>query len=284
MNFSHRKLPTEAASTLRICPIDSVKPFALMLAPVYVYMKLNQKFVAVKAPLDFFTPEELQKIRPFESLYVTPFVDEALPFRDAARRVRALLNFADVGPVAKKSGSEPYPDPCLGPAPFEVSDGVLQIIGKLWSDGLVIEPFFLAVFANELCELLPSSTLLSAREKDVQRFERAVMQSSWAVFIALHLGYCNMSYLNRLRDRVFREILDSQSSSPQWSETDDLVRASSVAFQEAETRSVTGEHFASRDERVFQKMASRLERVKAELMNKDAPAPSIYGPKGFVDV
>src|SRR4051794_31443428 len=93
MNFSHRKLPPAAAEKLRICPIRTIEPFALMLAPVYVFMRRNEKFVSVKAPLDFFTPEELEKLRPFQSFFMTEFVDTALPFRQAARRVRAVLSW-----------------------------------------------------------------------------------------------------------------------------------------------------------------------------------------------
>ena len=56
MDFSRKKLPPDAAEKMRNCPIHSVQPYALMIAPAYVYMKVNKKFVAVKAPLDFFTP------------------------------------------------------------------------------------------------------------------------------------------------------------------------------------------------------------------------------------
>src|SRR5689334_8605019 len=93
MNFRPRKLPKEAAMNLRISPIVSVKPYSLMLAPVYVFMRLNEKFVSVKGPLDFFTPEELERLQPFESFFLPEFVDTALPFRQVARNVRALLSW-----------------------------------------------------------------------------------------------------------------------------------------------------------------------------------------------
>jgi len=72
MDFRQRKLPKEAAINLRISPIASVKPYALMIAPVYVFMRVNEKFVSVKAPLDFFTPEELERLKSFESFFFQP--------------------------------------------------------------------------------------------------------------------------------------------------------------------------------------------------------------------
>ena len=155
MYFRPTKLPREAAINLRISPIASVKPYSLMLAPVYVFMRLNEKFVSVKGPLDFFTPEELERLKPFESFFLPEFVDAALPFRQIARNVRRL-----VGWEPEYKGEEQLP-----PAPYEVSDAVLRMIGPLWAPGLVIEPFFAAVFANELCELLPPEKLRAARDQ-----------------------------------------------------------------------------------------------------------------------
>jgi hypothetical protein len=61
MEFSRKKLGQEAIRELRVCSIASVQPYALMLSPVYAYLPQNAKFVAIKAPLDFFTPEELAR-------------------------------------------------------------------------------------------------------------------------------------------------------------------------------------------------------------------------------
>jgi len=44
MLFDEKRLQMESATQLIQCPIHTVEPFALMLAPVYVLMKLNQKF------------------------------------------------------------------------------------------------------------------------------------------------------------------------------------------------------------------------------------------------
>ena len=61
MDFRSKKLPPEAADQLRACPVESVKPYVAMPAPVYIYLRANAKFVSVKGPLDFFTPDELAR-------------------------------------------------------------------------------------------------------------------------------------------------------------------------------------------------------------------------------
>jgi hypothetical protein len=218
MDFSKRKLPKEAAESMRICPIDTVKPYAMMLAPVYAYMKLNEKFVSVKAPLDFFTPGELDKLRTFEAFHLPAFVDTVLPFRSAARSVRALLSWS---PELSVKG--PRKDlVALPPASYELSDAVLRIVGPLWSSQAKVEPFFVAAFVNELCELLPAESLTTARDRSFDLYENAVLGSSWAVFLALHLGYVDLAFLNRLHRafgrHVARERLQSaDGASPERS-------------------------------------------------------------------
>lgn len=193
MDFRPRKLPKEAATKLRISPIVSVKPYSLMLAPVYVFMKLNEKFISVKGPLDFFTPEELERLGSFESFFLPAFVDSALPFREVARHVRRLLSWE---PELDDKGDLP-------PAPYEIADAVLRLVGPLWGAGMVIEPFFAAVFANELCDLLPPEKLRLAREQDVIAYERAILRAGWAVFLAVQLGYCDLPFINALLQRTF---------------------------------------------------------------------------------
>lgn len=282
MEFTHKKLPPEAAETLRLCPIRSVAPFALMLAPVYVYMKMNQKFVCVKAPLDFFTSEELERLDPFQAFFIPEFVDSALPFREAARRVRSLLSWQPR--QASETEDNPYPPAPLPPTPFELSDAVLRIIGPLWGDGAVIEPFFVAIFANEICELLPGEMMRAARDSNVELFERAIFRSAWAVFLALHLGYCNLDLLNRLRFRVFEETLNEISPRFPCSEIDELIAIVAMSLETSQTRTLNGDIFNGRPERVSQKISARMARVKSQMILHGEPAPTIYGLKGFIDV
>jgi hypothetical protein len=276
MDFTRRKLPREAATQLRICPIASVKPYALMIAPVYVFMRLNEKFVSVKEPLDFFTPEELERLRPFESFFLPEFVDAALAFRQVARNVRAL-----VGWQPESQGENQLP-----PAPYESSDAVLRMIGPLWGAGAVVEPFFAAVFANELCDLLPEQTLRSARDQDVAGYERAILRSGWAVFLALHLGYCDLPFLNSLLRRVFEASFTGVGipGVGPMGEVDELLEIVWASMGPNAAAPVRGDVFGQHPGRAAQKVAGRLGRVlKDGMIAEDQPVPTIYGERGFVD-
>lgn len=265
-----------------MCPIASVEPFALMLAPVYVFLKANEKFVAVKAPLDFFTPEELARLKPLQSFFLPEFVEQALPFREAAREVKALLSW--VPKIARKAEGDDYPEVPLPPSPYELSDAVIRIVGPLWGSGAVIEPFFVSVFANELCELLPPERLLESRDESVAQYEKAIFQSSWAVFLALHLGHCDLDFLNRVRRRVYDETMARIRPEAGLTEVDEVVAISATAFDDPKVRILRCDSFGARAERVAQKIVGRMERVSAEMIRKERAVPSIYGPGGFADV
>jgi hypothetical protein len=277
MDFRLRKLPKEAAINLRICPIASVKPYALMLAPVYVYMKANEKFVSVKAPLDFFTPADLDRLKTFESFFMPDFVDSALPFRQTARSVRSLISWV---PVADGKSQLP-------PAPYEISDATLRLIGPLWAAGAVIEPFFVAVFVNELCDLLPEELLHIARDRDVDEYERAILRSSWAVFLALHLGYCDLTFLNTIRLRVFKSSITGvmKATAGHLSEVDELVAFAWDTLGDNAAALVPGDIFAESPSRAAMKLTARLQRIRTESMIREQdPVPTIYGERGFADV
>jgi hypothetical protein len=272
MNFSKRKLPKEAADTLRACPIDSVKPYALMLAPVYVYMRMNEKFVAVKGPLDFFTPEELSRLLPLENFFLPEFVDSVVPFREAGRRVRALLSW------------KPRTEGGLAPAPFELSDAILRIIAPLWGGVTTVEPFFAAALAGEVCDLLPGEAMLAARDASVERYEKAVLLSGWAVFLALHLGHCELDFLSKLRESVFAEAFDGRPEAESCLEVRELKEMARASLGDTVSRGIRAEDFRSRPDRASQKIASRMERAKASLIRRDSGIPTIHGQKGFLDV
>lgn len=282
MDFSRKKMPLSAASTMIQCPVRTVQPYALMLAPVYVFMKLNEKFVSVKAPMDYFVPEELIRLEGYEHFYMPPFVEGALAFRNAARRVKALLSWQPAERAGSKEAT--YREIPLPPTPYELSDAVLRIIGPLWGAGSMIEPYFTAVFANELCELLPADTLNRARDKNVAAFELAVMRSSWAVFLALLLGYCDLEFLNTIRNRVFQLSLKGESVGEPKNEIDELTAIVIAMLEDTATRFLSAEYFTGRPDRVSKRIAGRMERVKAQFIRQDLAVPSIFGPLGFVDV
>ena len=282
MNFSARKLPATAAEELRICPITTVAPFALMLAPVYVFMRINAKFVSIKAPLDFFTPEEIEKLKPFESFFLPEFVEATVPFRDAGRRIRAILNWVPSDPQT------------MPPTSYEVSDAVLRILGPLWAflspvekRTVVIEPFFTAIFTNDFCDVLPITLLKQAREVDLESFECALLRSSWSVFLALHLGYNDWNYLSALRLHIFERTIQSKVGNSitgfqASQEIEELIRLVADSVQNSTTPTLVSDWFAARPERVAQKIASRIERVKAQMIKPGQPPASLFGVRGIV--
>jgi hypothetical protein len=276
MDFSQRKLPAQAAANLRICPIGTVKPFALMLAPVYVFMRRNAKFVSVKAPLDFFTEVELARLKSFEIFYLPEFIDEVLPFRQVARRAKALLQW---DPTGKKV---PLP-----PAPFEVSDGILRVIGPLWSPAHSLEPFFVSAFSDEFCDLLPGEELLAARDANLVSYERAIFISAWMVFLSLHLGVLDREYLSALRLQTFRKVLGREENTLCFDSVSDagqLFRILDERLSAEQAYSALNlDFFRSRSERVARKIVSRLDRVRASLTDAKAPIVSVTGDRGFVN-
>jgi hypothetical protein len=271
MDFSRRKLPKEAVTDMRLCMIESVRPYALMLAPAYVYMKVNEKFVAVKAPLDFFTPEELERLKPLGSFFFPSCVDAALRYRETARAVRSLLAWE---PKPAKGGAAVLP-----PAPYELSDALLRLLAPLWGAQAAIEPFFVSTFANELCELLPGDLLKSARDRDVVGYERALLVSGWAVLLALLLGHADLAYLNRLRLGVFREAVgaDPAGFAPEITEEASAIHAAHG------TRALPSGHFATRASRAGAKLAGRMGRLRELAQAAGQSAPSVFGEGGFVD-
>ncbi len=283
----------ESATKLRRCPVDSVSPYALMLSPVYIWFNRNKKFLAVKSPLDFFTPEELERYQKLQNFFVPESVDAAIPFQSAAQSAKAIMSWV---PKTKaqynpgKEGKESYPEILLPVSPYEISDAMIQILGPLWAEGLRIEPFFVSVFCSELCDLLPGEVLEAARNQNIDQFETAILRSAWAVFLALHLGKCELIYLNRLRRKIFDLTMEEKYNpkskiipifGDEQKELFQLVRA---CIPNPNVQVLSGRSFDERDERIAHKLFGRFSRVENKLIKKNAPMPSIFGPKGFCDV
>ncbi|HTL11581.1 MAG TPA: hypothetical protein VL588_03790, partial [Bdellovibrionota bacterium] len=209
--------------------MDSVKPYALMPAPVYVYLRRNGKFLSVKAPMDFFTPEELQRFRGYEHFFMPKSVDAIADLRTAGRRVRALMLW---DPTSKQFGPETG-QTRMAPAPFELSDAVIRILGGLWTSECKVRPFSVTILVDEICDVLPAELLLRARDEDVIRFETALFRSSWVVFLALHLGFCDLKFLNRLRERAFVAGFEGSNPFAAHPELDELYQLASLSLESA---------------------------------------------------
>ncbi|MBI4925779.1 MAG: hypothetical protein HY843_07625 [Bdellovibrio sp.] len=281
MRFSQKKLSIERSPFLRQCAIESVRAYAFMIAPTYVYMQKNKKFIAVKAPLDFFSQEELEKLKSYEFFYFTPFIDTALIFREAARKIKALLMFQDEEYQLQKLSMAQIAH--LPPAPYEISDAVLRLLAPLWGRYFKIEPFFITVFANELCDLISKDKLTLAREKNILALESALLKSSWCTFLALHLGYCDLSFLNRLRISVFERELNQNTLDNFGDEQSLLYSFVHNTLPSQETESFSLEFFQKNAGILSAKITQRLGRIRDSFLSTDTNIPSILGPEGFIN-
>jgi hypothetical protein len=277
MDFTKRKLPPEVAPYLRLCPIESVAPYSLMVAPIYIHLAKNFKYLAVKAPLDYFTQDELAHYKPYKSFFVPPNADASLRFRDAGRQIRALLHWEP-----KQAPGEPVR---LPPAPFEISDAMLRILGPLFGGNGQVEAFFVAVLANEICDPLPPSAISAGRESGVLRFESAICRSAWFVVLALLLGNFELRYLSQSRRAVFDlgmgQVPEAEALGPEVSELVSLVLELKIDSGESK---VSRDWFEAQGTILGRKVAARIQRSITELADPSFEQPSVRGEGGFIDV
>ena len=260
---------------MRVCPIETLRPFAPVPAPVYLLLSGNDKFVSIKAPLDFFTPEELDRYRNSSAFFYPEFVKKVLPFRQEALQFKALLRSVD---QAKAHPAEELENT---PSPYELSDAFLRMAAKLWSEGGVIEPFFASVFAHEICDPFDGSWLLVARETNVMAYDQAILRSGWAVWQAMHLGYLNLSWITALRNSVFRvssglvtdrsEILKLLPERWMRDEAEREIPLHGQGLERAKSATEKG------------KLWTRSERLRTDLITERDVIRSIFGPGGFRD-
>lgn len=287
MYFSVRKIIADSVTQLVERPIHSIKPFSLMYAPVYLYLKKNQKYVSIKAPLDFFAPDELSKLSSHESVFILPFIESLKPFQEEAERLRKLITFNNEIQWTFGSGEAVHLE--ISPVPFELSNEILKTIGPLWwkseKNGIGIEPFYTVVFVDYLCDPFPNESLLKARENGVDFLEMGILVSSWLVFLALHLGYSDLDFLNYLRRSSFAFKAFNHPIVTANGELDELIQAAEVSLQDHWSQKgvhfIQAEFFSTKKGRVFKKLGDRLARVREEFVSQGTP-PSIYGDKGFI--
>lgn len=274
MDFSRKKLFREESMRLRRQSVRSVEPYELLMAPVYVFFQRNEKFVAVKGPLDFFEPDEITKFSQYETFFVPGFVDSLMPFQGAARAVRTALTYVPRDGVSAE------------PASFELSDAVLRLLAPLWgpSGAGSIEPFFITAFTNELCPPISPEILKNSRNQDIEKMEKALICSSMAVFFALHLGHCGLHFLTQFRNRSFINIMSDHVSGSSRQELEELVALCVDLYEKNGTAPLTEEAFNNRLERVSRKLRARLNRIRSALATPDGVRASIFGEGGIVDV
>lgn len=206
-DFSQTKLTVQEAANFRFCAVSTVEPNTLLLMPAYVYMKLNQKFVMIKQAMDIFSEEDLERLKSFGVFYFPEEIDKALYFREVASEVRRLLDWSPERDSTQGGRIRRELKTYITPASYETSDAVFRLITPLWEQEFKIDPYFVTVFANELCDPLAPEILKKARNQNIGLYEKAVIGSSWAVFLALHLGHMNTKFLNKLRSSAFEEVM-----------------------------------------------------------------------------
>jgi hypothetical protein len=267
MLFSSKKLPGSELGSMRVCPVETVRPYFPMPAPTYVLLSGNEKFISVKAPLDFFTPEELERFRPMGAFFFSEFIDRVLPFRREALSLRSLLQSV--------AGAEE------APVPYELSDIFVRTAGRLWSEGGVIEPFFVAIFAHELVDPVPGDWLTETYSRSVVDYEQGMLRSGWAVWNAMHLGYLSLPWLKELRDGVFRVAsgLTKERSAVRKLLPEMWMRE--LASTEIPLNGLGLDRMRAAAER--SKLFSCNERLRTDLITDRGTFTSIFGPGGFRD-
>jgi len=264
MLFDERKLSTESIDDLIQCPVHTIEPYSLMLAPVYVLMRLNHKLVSVKAPLDFFLPDELERLKRYEMFYIPKFVQLSVQFQTAARVMKNVLHSEIAG---------------LKPAPYEVSHEILSLIAPLWGKELQVEPFFMAIFAHELCEPLTPEQIVWAREQAVVRHDLGLMLSGAFVFIAAHLGWQDFEALTQARNDIYVRTVTGEEWDDPKNELELMVSGLNVLL--SQNRSVSCDALEGIGDEWARKVSARIRTFVRYRGLPKRSSPTIYGDEGF---
>jgi hypothetical protein len=278
MRFREPKLNISAISSLERFAAKAIVPYTLMPAPVYVLLQQNQKLVAVKSPLDFFSAKDFERLHAITVFYMPRTVDATLPFTQAGQKIKMLLEWTPT----KRSGESKFAKPVLPKVPYELSNEILKIIGPLWGGKMRIEPFFVSLLVQAVCGLLPAEMLSGVRDKSVEVFEKAVLHSSWAVFLALHLGHCDLGFLNRLRLETFSVYLEDEKAKHHGPIVRELIEQGTELLASG-VKGIEADTFATKENHIMQKMASRLGRIRDELVRPEHLCASVFGEGGFAD-
>jgi hypothetical protein len=216
MNFKDRTLELSAIESLYPCRVDTISPFSLMIAPVYVLMRRNQKLVCVKAPLDFFTPEELDSLKKQEVVYLPVSVKEVGRFQTAARLHRSFIE-----PVTGMSTR----------APFEISHQIMKAMAPLWGASLSVEAFFASIYADELCGPLPAEQVLHGRETAIVRHEEAILLGGALTFVLIQLGWHSLFTLKWIREQVYLRTVEGEEWEHPETDWESVVRDLKRSFK-----------------------------------------------------
>jgi hypothetical protein len=209
MLFEAKKLEIDSAVDLFQCRISTVEPYVLMLSPVYVYMKRNEKFVSVKAPLDFFTPEELKSLSRYEVFFLPKAVSEVAPFQTAAKLVREMI----------KASQSAFPPPS-----YELSHEIMKVVSPIWGREFEMSPFCSAIFTDELCGPLNSAEIIEGRDNAVVKHDLGILLSGLLIFVLVHLGWHDLEILTSIRAEVYSRTIRGEEWITAKNEYESITR------------------------------------------------------------
>jgi hypothetical protein len=265
MLFDDRKLEPSQLVEMLSCPIDTIEPYSLLLAPAYIYMKRNERVVSVKAPLDFFTPDELERFRPYGMVYFPKFVKSSVRFQTSARMVRKIL-LRDEDKLPR--------------ATFELMREVSHAVSELWFSDLRVEPFFAAVFSQELCDPLLPERILRAREEAVVRHDHGLLLSGMFVFVAIQIGWINLDELSRCRNEIYERTVRGEEWQEAQSEMDSIVI--DLHRWISQKKGLGLDDLLGIDAEWAKLLSARLKNWGPKLASKGEKSPTIYGPEGLI--
>jgi len=275
MRFRNIKFTPEEGRGLIKKSFSEIEPNRILFAPVYLYLRSNQKFVSIKEPLDFFTEADIEKLKTYENIYVHSFEKKLVPFQRAGKDLNQYLTSFE---------QNRWKQVQKGPYPYEVDHFILKRLSYLWGIDLSIEPFFTAVFVESFSGALEFKILKQAQEMDVVVYEKAFLLSSWIVFMALHIGYNDYDFLNKIRNEIFEFCLKAEKNPFNNSELEELFKISKNWVGENPFQKMTFQQFEKELSRVNQKFASRLKVVKEQFSENLKLEISLFGDDGICDV
>jgi hypothetical protein len=192
-----RKFTADEIKTFEFIPISKMRSGVPLPAPVFVYLKRNQRLIPIKPRYQVFSNSELKKLADYENFY---FLESLKDIRLVSLRAVRLRQWL------KKAYESAKPIPS-----YIISDEVIRKTAPLWKwagDGITLKMPLLVTFCCELLGQQLPEKAIQLEDRDLYRFERFIARSSVAVLIGMALGYTELGQLCRIRDAFFGNRVD----------------------------------------------------------------------------
>lgn len=289
MRFRDPKLHLSEESNLRKVERSYFKPYVVLVSPVYVKLSLNEKFVAIKAPLQFFTEEELKNWASHEYFYMPGFVDQVALYQSAGVSVRKLLSIHEtVDLKVFKEGKIHNQKIQITSSSVVQNNETLKLLAPLWGTSISIEPFFASFCGNEVCDAFQGETLLRAENVSVENFELSFVRANSAVFFALHLGWRNIADLTKFRDWVFLKSIGESNiheflkNGPE--ELVGLIDWSIQLIPKVDSVQINRKVLKKSKLLTSHVLLNRLNRIEKQGLHLEQVSYSIFGKEGITSV